>query len=94
MPMTQQQFLQGASAPGGTTLSLSHSEAGVFISTVQTGTGSSQNIAHGLKSTPTAVVVAFTGSTASQAVTEGTHTSTNVVVTVTTGATFKVLAVI
>ena len=63
-----------------------------FVSTVQTGTGSSQSIAHGLGVVPSAVVVSFTGSTASQAITEGTHTTTNVVVTVTSGATFKVTA--
>jgi hypothetical protein len=64
----------------------------MFISTIQTGTGSSQSIAHGLGATPSAVFVSFTGSTASQAVTEGTHTSTNCVLTVTSGATFKVQA--
>jgi hypothetical protein len=63
-----------------------------FVSTVQTGTGSSQSIAHGLGVTPSAVFVSFTGSTSSQAVTEGSHTSTNVVVTVTSAATFKVIA--
>jgi hypothetical protein len=64
----------------------------LFVSTVQTGTGSSQNLAHGLGVIPSAVVVTFTGSTASQAITEGSHTSTNVVVTVTSAATFKVTA--
>jgi hypothetical protein len=66
----------------------------LFISTVQTGTGSAQNIAHGLGVVPTNVFVSFTGSTSSQAVTEGTHTTTNVVVTVTSGATFKVFAIV
>ena len=66
----------------------------LFISTVQTGTGSNQNIAHGLGVTPSNVFVSFTGTTSAQAVTEGTHTSTNVVVSVTSGATFKVLAIV
>jgi hypothetical protein len=64
-----------------------------YVSGVQTGTGSAQNIAHGLGVVPANVFVSFTGSTASQAVTEGTHTSTNIVVTVTSGATFKVWAI-
>jgi hypothetical protein len=63
---------------------------GIYVSPVETGTGASQNIAHGLGVVPSAVVTTFTGSTSSQAVTEGTHTTTNAVVTVTSGATFKV----
>jgi hypothetical protein len=74
--------------------SITKSEIALFISGVLTGTGSAQNVAHGLGVVPTNVFVTFTGTTASQAVTEGTHTSTNVVVTVTTGATFKVLAIV
>jgi len=63
-----------------------------FISTVQTGTGASQNIAHGLGVVPTLVLVApYTTSTAYSCV-EGSHTNVNVVVTVTAAATFKVLA--
>lgn len=112
MPITQSEFLQMGSSPGGISLNLTSADlaagsvgtselaAGAvtfakqatFISSVQTGTGSSQSIAHGLGATPAHVLVAFTGTTASQAVTEGTHTGTNVVVTVTTGATFKVIA--
>lgn len=66
-----------------------------FLSTEQTGTGSAQNIAHGLGSTPTLVVVIPTVTAASGATTyaEGTHTSTNCVVTATTGAKYKVLAI-
>ena len=68
-----------------------------FISTEQTGTGSAQNIAHGLGVIPTAVFVAPTDLTpatvGSYVVTEGTHTSTNVVVTVTTSKKFKVIAI-
>lgn len=64
----------------------------VYMSNGKTGTGSSQNIAHGLGTTPSFVVAILTGSTTSQAVAYGTHTSTNVVVTVTSGATFDVIA--
>jgi len=68
----------------------------VFVSTEQTGTGSAQNVAHGLGVTPTQVFVAPTDLTpatvGSYAVTEGTHTSTNVVVTVTASKKFKVMA--
>ena len=87
----------GAGAVGTTQLAagaVTRAKMALFISTVQTGTGSSQSIAHGLGVTPTNVFVTFTGTTAAQAVTEGTHTSTNVVVTVTSGATFKVLAIV
>lgn len=68
--------------------------AGVFISSEQTGTGSSQNVAHGLGRTPTKILVAPTEFLSNQNVdiAEGTHTSTNVVVTVTSGVKFKVLA--
>jgi len=71
-------------------------KAAVFVSTEQTGTGSAQNVAHGLGVVPSAVLVAPTELAADLAAgydcAEGTHTSTNVVVTVTTGAKFKVLA--
>jgi predicted RecA/RadA family phage recombinase len=68
--------------------------AGVFISAETTGTGSSQNVAHGLGRTPTKVLVVPTefASNLNVDVAEGTHTSTNVVLTVTSGAKFKVLA--
>jgi hypothetical protein len=104
MPISQTDFIQGPVTPGGRTEALTNADlaAGavtlskmqMFISTVKTGTGSAQNVAHGLGVVPTAVFVSFTGSTSSQAVTEGTHTTTNVVVTVTSGATFKVLAIV
>lgn len=68
----------------------------VFKSSEQTGTGSSQNIAHGLGVTPSLVLVYPTDTSPATAgvyvLTEGTHTSTNVVVTVTTGKKFKVVA--
>jgi hypothetical protein len=61
----------------------------VFTANAQTGTGSSQNIAHGLGVTPTFVVAVPTdGGTVSY----GTHTSTNVVVTVTSTKKFDVIA--
>jgi predicted RecA/RadA family phage recombinase len=72
-------------------------DMGIFISTVQTGTGSAQNIAHGLGRVPVKVLVVpvdLTPATVgSYVATEGTHTTTNVVVTVTTSKTFKVLAI-
>lgn len=66
-----------------------------FLSTVQTGTGSAQNVAHGLGAVPAGVLVSLVDNSASTnvfTVAEGTHTSTNVVLTVTANATFKVLA--
>jgi hypothetical protein len=67
-----------------------------FKSTEQTGTGSSQNIAHGLGVTPGLVIVEVTDTSPSTAgvytMTEGTHDATNVVVTVTSGKKFKVIA--
>lgn len=103
MPITQQQFLQGPSTPGGVTLNLTGADVAAgsiakanlaaFVSaTIHTGTGSSQSIAHGLGVVPSVVYVFFTGSTASQEVTEGTHTNANIVLTVTSGATYKVFA--
>lgn len=68
----------------------------IFVSTEQTGTGSAQNIAHGLGVTPTYVFLSPTDLAPATAgvytVTEGTHTSTNVVVTVTASKKFKVIA--
>ena len=74
------------------------SERSEFLSTVQTGTGSAQNVAHGLKRTPTRVrfyiMAGHNGAggsgTQCPAISPGTHTDTNVVVTVTAGATFLV----
>lgn len=68
----------------------------VFVSAEQTGTGSAQNVAHGLAATPTKVLIVPTdtapATTGAYTATEGTHTSTNVVVTVTSGKKFKVWA--
>lgn len=69
---------------------------GIFVSAETTGTGSAQNVAHGLGVIPNKVLVAPTelaaDLTAGYDVAEGSHTSTNVVLTVTSGAKFKVLA--
>lgn len=72
-------------------------KASVFVSTEQTGNGSSQDVAHGLGATPTLVLVvptllsdaaAETGFTT----TEGVHDGTNVKVTVTNTVKYKVMA--
>jgi len=68
----------------------------MFISTEQTGTGSAQNVAHGLGVVPSKVFVAVTGDArgawAVFSVAQGTHDATNVVVTVTASIKFVVLA--
>jgi hypothetical protein len=68
----------------------------VFKSTEQTGTGSAQNIAHGLGASPALVIVYPTdtnvSTTGDYVVTEGSHTTTNVVVTVTNGKKYRVVA--
>lgn len=68
----------------------------VFVSAEQTGTGSAQNIAHGMGIVPFKVFVAPTDLTpatvGSYVVTEGAHDATNIVVTVTTSKKFKVMA--
>lgn len=67
-----------------------------FKSTEQTGTGSSQNIAHGLGVVPGLVFFMITSDTATQATgatyVEGAHDSTNLKMTVTSGAKFKIVA--
>lgn len=64
-----------------------------FVSAETTGTGATQNVAHGLGYAPTKVIVAVTeGDGNAFDVAEGTHTTTNVVLTVTSGVKFKVLA--
>ena len=68
----------------------------VFVSAEQTGTGSAQNVAHGLGFVPSRVFVTFSDLTpatvGSAVVTMGSHTSTNVVVTVTASKKFYVVA--
>lgn len=70
----------------------------IFISAEQTGTGSAQNVAHGLGAIPSQVFIAPTDLTpatvGSYSAVEGTHTTTNVVVTVTANKKFKVLAIL
>ncbi len=69
-----------------------------FVSAEQTGTGSAQNVAHGLGVIPTAVLICPTdltpATTGAFTVTEGTHTSTNIVVTVTTSKKFKAVGIV
>lgn len=76
--------------------SITKAKSKSFFSTEQTGTGSAQNVAHGLGVAPGSVLIALTelaaGLAAGADVAEGAHTSTNVVVTVTSGVKFKVFA--
>lgn len=75
-------------------------KAAVFISAELTGTGASQNVAHGLGVAPTLVMLVPTaghngaGAAGIQmpVLTEGVHTTTNVLATVSTAAKFKVMA--
>jgi len=68
----------------------------MFLSAEQTGTGSAQNVAHGLGTTPSKVVIFITGDARAAwavfSITEGAHDATNVVVTVTASMKFRVLA--
>jgi hypothetical protein len=68
--------------------------SGKFQSTVQTGSGSAQSIAHGLGVVPSLVLVSVYNNDAlsSWSVVEGAHTSTNVIVTATSGISYKVIA--
>ncbi len=88
----------GSITNGMLTGNITSSKLLLFISTEQTGTGSAQNIAHGLGATPTYVFVSPTdtspATTGQFTITEGTHTSTNVVITCTSGKKYKVLAII
>lgn len=89
--------LGGASGDATVRVRLNGTAARAFFkSSEQTGTGSSQNVAHGLGVTPSLVIFEYTDLTpataGSAAVTEGTHDATNVVVTVTSGKKFKVIA--
>jgi hypothetical protein len=73
---------------------VSSGKMALFVSTLQTGSGGAQNIAHGLGVTPTTVLlipasVPATGGLA----TSFTKGSTNVVATVTNGATYYVVAI-
>ena len=61
-----------------------------FKSTVQTGTGASQSIAHGLARTPALVLPSInqTISATTVTLTEGTHDSTNLQMSVTSPAKY------
>lgn len=84
---------------GGATARVKLDEANVirsFQSIEQTGTGSVQNVAHGLGTVPTIVIVYPTdltpATTGAYVVTLGAHTSTNVALTVTASKKFIVVA--
>lgn len=66
----------------------------LFISDVQTGTGSEQEITHNLGAAPTAVLIALTEvGDSGAAASLGSHTTTKIRATVTSGAKFQVFAV-
>lgn len=71
-------------------------KAKAFFSTEVTGTGSSQDVAHGLAAVPAAVLVAFTELPADLAagadIAEGAHDATNVKLTITNGLKVKLMA--
>lgn len=68
--------------------------ASMFPSTEQTGTGSPQNIAHGLGTVPSMAWFAVSEDPAGTGfdIEQGTHTTTNLVVTVTAGVKFYAYA--
>lgn len=67
--------------------------AAMFVSAEQTGTGSSQDVAHGFGSVPSLVVAIPSDITGgAYVVAYGVHDATNVKVTVTSGEKFKILA--
>ena len=66
--------------------------AGMFSSTEQTGTGSSQNVAHGFGAAPSMWWAVPTDTTAGWVVSAASQDATNISITVTTGAKFRVYA--
>jgi hypothetical protein len=68
----------------------------MFASTEQTGTGSAQNIPHGLARAPSVVFIIPTDTSPATVgqytVTEGTHDNVNIVVTVTLSKKYRILA--
>jgi hypothetical protein len=68
--------------------------AGLFASAEQTGTGSSQNIAHGFGAAPSQVwwAVSDSGATGIYTAVPGTHDGTNIKMTVTSGVKYYVFA--
>lgn len=67
--------------------------AAMFTSTEQTGTGSSQNVAHGFGAAPSMWWAVPTDTTAGWVVSAGSSDATNVAITVTSGAKFRVYAI-
>lgn len=67
--------------------------AAMFTSTEQTGTGSSQNVAHGFGATPSMWWAGPTDITAGWVVSAGSSDATNVSITVTSGAKFRIYAI-
>lgn len=70
------------------------SVSGKFQSSVQTGSGSQQSIAHGLGVVPSLVLASVYNSDGidNWTIVEGSHTSTNLLLTVTSGVQYKVIA--
>lgn len=67
--------------------------AAMFHSTEQTGTGSEQDVAHGLGAAPSLVFAYFTELDGNAAdIADGTHDATNAKFTVTSGQKFRVVA--
>lgn len=66
--------------------------AAMFTSTEQTGTGSSQNVAHGFGAAPSMWWAVPTDTTAGWVVSAGSADATNVSITVTSGAKFRIYA--
>lgn len=89
------QYLNTVTSNVQTQINSKLTTANIFLSTEQTGTGSSQSVSHGLGVIPSKILLSLTSVAAGGAtITEGTHTITNVVATVTSGAKFKVLAIV
>ncbi len=61
-----------------------------FVSALLTGTGSPQNVAHGLNGIPDDILVVMDDSTNTYA--KGTSTTSNIVLTVTNAAKFRIYA--
>ena len=92
---TEFQYINTLASNAQTQINSKLTTADIFLSTEQTGTGSSQSVAHGLGVIPSKILLALTNVDVGGAtITEGTHTITNIVVTVTSAAKFKVLAIV
>lgn len=79
-------------------LDAGHAPSAVFKSTEQTGTGASQNVAHGMGIIPSMIWAVATDTTnagviaTGYTIVAGSHTSTNAVFTVTTNCKYTVYA--